>query len=334
MDHVGYEKNPRRRDIGFGNVFEYYHGWLSGIDSEDQLGFHFHPDHAYPYAYLCGTVYDPASSIHAILTHHLVDREWFPKSFRAGFHAERPDSHAFLEQWIPHDFSNQAIEDDGTTANQLDVDYHRFGDWKRAPKSWGWYHPHHDDYQRPGGCRRRIFRCLNMGTRLRCIQERDVRAAFEQAAATDGPVWLCVTNHDFRDMAPDVEWLHAELERASGAFRIPWHIGNIDDTFSMCREAPVEVRWRWEKAKPFDRLHVDYSGPTFGPQPYLAMKLVNEIYRRDNFDIIEPFRSFCYTFDENSVPLARIDDIVIGANDRGGNVLVTPLRRAGRNLER
>ena len=30
---------------------------------------------------------------------------------RAGFHCERPDSHLFMEQWIPFDLSNMSTED-------------------------------------------------------------------------------------------------------------------------------------------------------------------------------------------------------------------------------
>lgn len=334
MDHVGYEINPRRRDIGFNNVFYFYDRWLARNDFADQIGFHFHPQHVYPQAHLSATLYDPSPWLHQSLLHRLIDRGFFPRSFRAGFHSERPDAHAFLEQWIPHDFSNQAIADDRTTAGQVDVDGHRFGDWRRAPTSWGWYHPHHDDHQRPGACRRRIFRCLNVGTRLRCITVSDIDAAFAQAATADAPVWLMVTNHDFRDMAPDVAWLKKHLDAASARAGLPWHIGNIDDTFAAWRAAPVSVRSEWQTHGGLTQLTLTYDAPIFGPQPYLGLRLTNELYRRDNFDIVEPFRRFTYCFDDNTIPIARVDDIVVGTNDRGGNAVVTVLRRDGKNIDR
>ena len=36
----------------------------------------------------------------------IIDNKWFPVANRAGFHIERPDSHYFLEQYIPFDLSN------------------------------------------------------------------------------------------------------------------------------------------------------------------------------------------------------------------------------------
>ena len=38
----------------------------------------------------------------------MIDRQWFPAAHRPGFHVIRPDSHWFLEQFVPFDYSSQA----------------------------------------------------------------------------------------------------------------------------------------------------------------------------------------------------------------------------------
>lgn len=320
MDHVGYEVNPRRRDIGYHNIFDTYRELIAG--SEDELGFHFHPDHYYAHAHLCGTNFNTSRALYSIFARRLIDRSWFPSGFRAGFHTERPDSNHFLEQWIPHDFSNLSIEGDHSTAGQLDLADHRFGDWSRAPSHWGWYHPHHDDYQRPGHCRRRIFRCLNIGTRHRCIDEAEVQRAFEQAREQGEDVLVCVTNHDFRDMAPDVQWLKTAFDAASSRSGIKWRSASISDTYRSWQGPAARSTWSLSEGAAGTKLSLVYDADIFGPQPFMAVKLINEQYHHINLDIIQPFRAFSYVFDDNTVPLDRIQSVVIGTNDRHGNVIV------------
>jgi hypothetical protein len=232
----------------------------------------------------------------------------------------------FLEQWIPHDFSNQSIEANESEEKQLDLSQNRFGDWARAPRAWGYYHPHHDDYQSEGGCRRKIFRCLNIGTRIRCITRAEVEKAYEQAKKSGKPVVVAVTNHDFREMAEDTEWLKAEFDRASTIYGIPWRSATIDDTFLNTSARSATCDWEIESSSAQKRLVVRYSEPIFGPQPFLAIKLVNQIFHHVNFDIIEPFRQFSYVFDENTVVFEKVESIVLGTSDRWGNTLVTRVK--------
>ncbi len=99
----------------------------------------------------------------------ILDLKWFPSVFRPGFHSIRPDSHWFLEQFIPFDISNQRTR--VKENSQKDLSSGRFGDWRRAPLTWECYHPDHDDYQKKGKCRRWTARCLNIGTRTRLLTE-------------------------------------------------------------------------------------------------------------------------------------------------------------------
>ena len=52
-------------------------------------------------------------------------------------------------------------------------------------------------------------------------------------------------------------------------------------------------------------LHVTSATPTFGPQPWLALKTRTGTYHYDNFDIAVPFHEWQYVLDEETFPLGR-----------------------------
>ena len=214
VDHVDYDLNPRRRDIGYHNVYDHYQGVVRETGSaQDGVQFHYHPHNFRREANRCATHWWASSdSLVQVLSRRVIDRRWFPAAHRAGFHVIRPDSHWFLEQHIPFDLSSQAVAAVADDSAQSGLDDGRWGDWRRAPVTWEPYHPAHDDYQERGSCRRWIARCLNIGTRYRLLSEEHVRQAFAEAAA-DRPVVLAFTNHDFRDMRPDIDGVRELLIR-------------------------------------------------------------------------------------------------------------------------
>ena len=58
--------------------------------------------------------------------------------------------------------------------------------------------------------------------------------------------------------------------------------------------------------------------PTFGPQPWLALKTVAGTYHHDNFDIDVPFHQWRYVFDEETFPLRALESIGVAANNAFG----------------
>ena len=214
VDNVGVSTNERRRDIGFGNIFRHYKRKVFENGQIDSIHWHFHPLSFNKEAHISSTSYvNSYAVLYEILCRRLIEFEWFPIVNRAGYHAVRQDSSFFLEQWIPFDYSNQAMyRDDGEH-----FDHHRFGDWRRAPKTWIPYHPSHDDYQTPGSMNRYTTKCLNIGTRLKLIDEFEIEMAF-QNAIENGSAILSFTNHDFRDIAVDIEDVYAKIGRVSEKF--------------------------------------------------------------------------------------------------------------------
>ncbi len=330
VDHVDYDSNPRRRDMGYHNIFEHYRNQIRETDSSrDGLHFHYHPHSFRREAHRCATHWWASSdSLHQTLSRRIIDHQWFPGAHRPGFHVIRPDSHWFLEQHIPFDFSSQAMVDAEVDTAQLGLMGGRFGDWRRAPSTWAPYHPSADDYQVPGNCRRWIARCLNVGTRYRLLQERDVRQAFQEAAEGK-PVVLAITNHDFRNMRPDVDETRELLQRVATDFPgVPFLFAEavtaMRCALNLSPLPPCELEL--DICRVDDSTHilkVHSTVPTFGPQPWLAFRTVGGDYHFDNFDIDVPFHQWQYVFDEETFPLSSLNAIGVAANNAYGTTTVS-----------
>jgi len=332
MDHVGFDTNPRRRDIGYHNIFDHYQSMIRDEPTGgDEINWHFHPMSTHREAQICATSYLNSPHLMESLVRRVIDKNWFPTSFRAGFHTERPDSHWFLEQWIPFDFSNQATSFHNTVTPKQDLPG-RFGDWRRAPNDWSHYHPSHDDYQNPGHCRRLIFRCLNVGTRIRILTQDEVNSAFARAANGKETV-LAFCNHDFRDMRADVKHVHQLLLNASRQYpEVTWqHSGAKESAQSVL---PVEAQSthfqldvQLEDSKSL--LTVKSNQKSFGPQPFLAIKTHDKRYITDNFDVQQPRYEWSYTFDRHSIKLQSVEAVGVAFTTPHGKCKVVTISPSG-----
>ena len=324
LDHVGFTDNPRRRTLGYHSIYERYQKRISRTDSKkDTIHFHYHPHSFQNKAHHCATHWwINSSSLYQILSRRIIDHMWFPGANRPGFHVTRPDSHWFLEQFVPFDFASQSITESYEDEQQKDLNGGRFGDWRRAPITWCPYHPNHDDYQSEGNCRRWIARCLNVGTRLRLLTESDVRLAFEEA--TKGkPVVLAFANHDFRDLRIDVDYVRELIFKVSQDYtNVPFLFSDpsnaMRDALKLPNVPSCDLKIKFESTLERTIMRVKTQTPTFGPQPYLAIKKNSGEYLHDNFDIQIPHYEWSYTFDEQTLNIKEIDSIGIAANNSIG----------------
>ena len=324
VDHVGYHLNPRRKDCGYHNIFDRYRRFIQETGAPDGLHFHFHPSHPSGASHRSATFYFHDLKFYQILARRIIDRSWFPSVNRAGFQTERPDSHWLLEQWIPFDISNMASDD--APAAQCDLGEGMSGDWRRAPNDWSVYRPQHDDYQVPGACRRSIARSLNLGTRLGLLTEAEVRKAFERARR-EGATLMSFADHDFRDVGqnvlefqsmvqqvlpdfPDVRFRYAEAREAMnrvmfGDYRPPSrNLLSVQITPARRRDTKL--------------LTIEADEPTFGPQPFLAIRTRGGQYHHDNLDVQTPFLKWTYTFHEDTFLWDEVEAIGVATNDRRG----------------
>ncbi len=324
MDHIDYIDNPRNKVTGYNAIWDHYREYyqVKGIE-DDEFQWHVHPANVYRAGNRCGTSYWNSDHVLQSLCHRLLDRGFFPSGFRAGYHTERPDSHWLLEQYIPYDFSNQSIKTCGTETKQLDLSDGRFGDWRRARSDWGWYHPSHDDYQVPGDCRRYIFRCLNVGTRLRLINQFEVNKAFEKAEKGED-VLLAFCDHDFREMKYDVDEVYELIKNASlDHSSVEWiNSTAVEAAKSVIGETSDKIEIDLN-IKEVDNgrvvLEIQTNEDTFGIQPFFAIKMKGNIYRAEQLDVQIPYRKWSFVFDYDSICSNDVELIGIASNSKKGS---------------
>jgi len=338
IDHVGFSgENPRKRAMGHHVIFDHYNAHLKSKNiKQDMIQWHFHPLSFTKDAHRCGTAYVNSSMVFEILARKVIDRMWFPAAYRPGFHTERPDSNWFLEQWIPFDYANQAVK--GISTDQPDLAEGRFGDWRRAPAEWMAYHPDHDDYQKEGDCRRWIARCLNMSSRAREIAMDDFRDGFERSES-GRPTLISFTDHEFRDMKPEIAKMWGMLEQVSKEYP--------DVEFRYCNAIDAMRRFIGidKIFKPDFKVQIDTSGQKralleiesknniFGPQPFLAIKTKSNHYFWDNLDF-HGKNKWSYTFDFDTLHIDAVDKVGVAANTESGVTEVIVLNISESKIER
>lgn len=331
LDHVGFEYNPRRRDMGYHNIFDHYAQMLKmNPQLPDRLHWHFHPMSTYRDAHRCATSFENTPELHQILCRKIIERNWFPTVFRAGFQTERPDSHWFLEQYIPFDISNMAVDDIKEFDNTIDFKNGRSGDWRLAPADWSIYQPHHDNYQLPGNCRRYIARALNVLNRIASIDQREMDKAFKRADS-GLPTVVGMASHDFRNLETEVNFIrdlikksHAKYpevkfkySEAVEAFQGAIYRDNVNKDFELSLEFVPE-----SKDDVANIIVKAKKGTVFGPQPYLAIRTKSRRYIHDNLDFSTDQKTWYYAFHTDTLPLSDVAAIGIAANDKFGNTSV------------
>lgn len=333
MDHIDYKTNLRKRDIGFHNIHDEYQKIVdSQPDAKDSIQFHFHPMSTYNDAHRCGTHYLRTDHLYQILCRRIIDRSFFPSSYRAGFQAERPDSHWFLEQFIPFDMTNMSTEDTSDIDNSSDFKMGRSGNWRLAPNDWSVYRPSHENYQVPGECKRLIGRSLNIRGRVARLTQDELNKAFSRAeSGLDTIVGIC--SHDWRDLEVEVNDFREMLKCSSALFP------GVDFSFSDAKSAFFTQLTKEEKAQEPIKLSLEFSledsgdcipfitvktefGKIFGSQPFLAIKTKSNRYIHDNFDFSVHEGVWHYAFHSDTLPISDVDKIGVAANDIQGNTCV------------
>lgn len=335
LDHVGYKINPRRRTMGYHNIFDHYRDIIKEFNvSKDTLNWHFHPMSTYNEAHRCATSYINSPELYQILCRKIIERNWFPSVFRAGFQSERPDSNWFLEQWIPFDISSMSVENIDELNKNIDFKNGRSGDWRLATKEWEVYHPSHDNYQINGNCRRWIGRALNPLNRVGAMDQFEMDKAFKRADK-ELPTLVGLASHDFRDLRNEVEFVWNLIQNSKKKYPdVKFKYCNSLEGFRNVIEVdykkidPVKLDVVLEKdpKDDFPNLTINtLQGKVFGPQPFLAIETVSRKFIHDNLDFSPDGKSWFYAFHTDTLPLSDVKNIGIATNDQVGNTFVKVL---------
>lgn len=324
MDHIGFVDNPRRRAMGIHQIYDFFRDLADTQNRGDAIHWHFHPMSSYREANKCATSYLNSPELWEILCRRLIERKYFPAVNRAGFQDERPDSHWFLEQWIPFDFSNLASEDMDIEKNPDMVDG-RMNDWRWAPKDWSTFTPDHDCYMLPGNCRRKIARCLTVLNRVANLVEAEVNSAFERASNGYATI-MAFSSHDWRDLVIEMRYVRHLLEKAKKKYpTVPFKYAEAAQAFNEVHGAEAASPVRLNCQFLFDRNGLPHrvnietaEGKLFGPQPFLAIRTRSRRFIHDNLNYWQSLDSFNYVFDEHSISPDDVSAIGIATNDFHG----------------
>jgi len=328
VDHVNYLNNPRRRDIGYSKIFNFYNNFIKKHHLDDKIHFHFHPMPISKEANRNATLYFRNDNLYQILCRRILDKNWFPIANRAGFHVERPDSHWFLEQFVPFDLSNTNKNERSSGDPSNDS---RLWDWRRAPDTWEIYRPSHDDYQKKGNCRRYIGRILSILNRTESIDSHEVEKAFKRASLGKRTL-LAVTSHDFRNMETEILHVKQLLKNCLTKYpKVKIYYCDVATAFqkvigynsneikkNAIKLKIVRIKKNAIKVKTL-------SGEVFGPQPFLAIRTKKKLYFHDNLDFGLKKNEWYYTFCDDTVNIEDLDLIGVGAADKYGNYSVSKM---------
>ncbi len=320
-DLVGHVYNPRRKPIGYHQVYDFYREAIDKHQTSDPIHWHYHGPGFVRHAYL--DVFNLSNTDHhvQILSRRILDRMYFPACFRPGMDLIRPDHNFFLEQWIPFDYSNQGAEPSEIELSQKDNEPGRFGDWRRAPQEWTIYNPDYFDYQNPGHMKRYVARCLYTKGRFRPMTQQEADRGFARAASGKRTIisFMC---HDSRDLQHDMDAVNPLLKKAADQHpEVKFRHCNAIDAMRMALKLPfaepAQLQLRWCG----NRFEIASDKSLWGPQPFFCFRTWDFRYYHDNLDK-QNETEWSYTFDWQTVDRRAIAKIGIATNDDFGNTTV------------
>lgn len=322
LDHVGFENaNPRRRALGYHSIYEYYQEKIRLKRVEDKLYWHYHSTPFFYEAHKTSNNFSFSNHHLQVLSRRIIDKLDFPVAYRPGAHTERVDINLFLEQWIPFDYGNQGMIESEKDKKQKDISGGRYGDWRRAPSEWGVYHPDFYDYQKTGTMKRYLVRCLNLGSRLREINDEEITKAFEQVLNGKNTI-LSITNHDEREMRSDIHHFMnrvREIQKQYPDVKIK-HSNAVDAVRSIENlgyEPPTNLDITFDKNK----IRITADKAIWGPQPYFCFKTKDKRYIHENLDYHGGLE-WSYVFDDDTINLNQIEKLGVATHDNYGNTSI------------
>ncbi len=241
-DNVGWVDNPRRKATGQHAVYDRIIPYMRAGDS---IGWHFHTLSPRRRALEYSTTWTTHLPIaEEALCRRLLERGTFPSTFRAGGAIMRPDLGAWLDLFIPFDYSPHPPV--GGPGEPMD--------W-RCPQSG-----------------KRIQVCTaELNSITYQMTEQDVARAFEAEALLPSSGIVAYAGHDRRSVTDDLAQAYTLITTVA-AGRL-WRWANAQDAV-----APSYNPIRWTITEESGVIYLATNGPIYG-QPFLAVQDGDLVYR-------------------------------------------------------
>ena len=208
LSWTGFIENPRNRDFGYHKVRDHYLSRWGALLKKygDEHCWHYHHPAKSKVGNEWGLDWDANREYSNIISKQIIDRKWFPISFRAGGTIHTSKSSAWVDDWFPFDYSNRSpIKIEGLV------------DWSRAIDNWSIYRPDKFVFSRRGNGKRFIARSLDLSTNIYSINDYEIEKAFIRAQGGQ-PSIISVFDHDYRDIEERIKNFLNRIENISNRY--------------------------------------------------------------------------------------------------------------------
>ena len=306
LSWTGFKTNPRGRDFGYHKVRDHYlNRWGEKIkDYGDEECWHYHHPPLSGVGNEWSREWKSSKEYKNIISRQILDREWFPSSFRAGGTIMGPELSKWVDKWFPFDYSNRAP-----------IKYSEM-DWSDGVVDWKPYKPNPEKFKSRGDGKRYMTRCMDLKTGIYEISKEEINKAFIQASENGSSI-LSVFDHDYRDIENRIKYFLKDIEIVSKDFKdINWEYASpsqaIINHFKLNIKKVFSIVISFEKSK----LRIKTSSKIHQPFPWVAIK-----YKDHNYEHLDNgFQDFMNnTWEIDIDNIDNIDSIGVAASDTLGN---------------
>jgi len=259
MDFMGFKTNPKNRIQQYNDTYDNIKSLNTQVDA---FHWHYHQPPSSGEGDQWSDDWDSSTQHMDILGHRIIHRSDFPEAFRAGGTIEDNKCSAWLEDNLMLDYSNRVSTQSAPTSNIFDFN------WFGAPSHWGFYHPHIDNFTRPGNMRRFIVRCVDAKSRLHALQRWEVADAFGYAKIHQRPVILSYFSHDHRDMREETLAAIQLMKSCSTDYDVPFRWCDAKEAVQVSANlVPRQVRIGFERQD--ERMMIHFHIDIFQKNPFV-----------------------------------------------------------------
>jgi|TARA_Y100000294_G_C8567905_1_gene341593 hypothetical protein len=169
-------------------------------------------------------------------------------------------------------------------------------------------------------------------SRIASIDQIEMDKAFARANEGDiALVGLC--SHDYRDLDPEVDFVRGLIAKSQEKYpdvKFKYCDGVTAFRLALGLDAengePLELSLTLNRNPANDVPNLEITtikGKVFGPQPFLAIETCSRKFIHDNLDFSSEGNRWHYAFHADTLPLADVRRIGVGACDKYGNTNVT-----------
>ena len=249
----------------------------------DEMAYHYHTwiwsdpdgDGVYHWNQAPGLSYC-VQDFDSTLAHLVLDRGFYPSSFRSGWHAMDNYYQCYLDAWIPFRFENCGGKHDCTTEPINNV-----LDWSHAPTTWAPYHPDPNDYQSPGSLRGWDSRCdYTPGVTGQMVQ--DIFTAALSGTSQYVTFWSHLKETDF---PTQVDRVHQLLTAAHALYPdVEFHYVTARESMRNWQNStdvtPPELRLQLPAGSGVQTATVTTNEPIYQLQPFVASRTADGVCHR------------------------------------------------------